>query len=61
MGMNKVIVAVLLGLSFSLAAFAQSAPSTAAIRGEYIIRITGCNGCHTPSYAEKGGNIPTSQ
>jgi hypothetical protein len=30
-------------------------------RGEYIVRITGCNDCHTPGYAEKGGNMPVSQ
>ena len=37
------------------------AASDAVAHGEYIIRITGCNDCHTPGYAEKGGNIPTSQ
>ena len=59
--MHKGFIAVLIGLSFSLGAFAQSAPSASVARGEYIIRITGCNDCHTPGYAEKGGNIPTSQ
>jgi len=29
--------------------------------GEYIVRITGCNDCHTPGYAQKGGNIPIIQ
>jgi len=24
-------------------------------RGEYLVRITGCNDCHTPGYAESGG------
>ena len=38
-----------------------SAANDVVARGEYIIRITGCNDCHTPGYAEKGGNIPTSQ
>lgn len=27
-------------------------------RGEYLVRIAGCNDCHTPGYAEKGGDIP---
>jgi mono/diheme cytochrome c family protein len=28
------------------------------VRGEYLVRIAGCNDCHTPGYAEKGGDIP---
>lgn len=24
-------------------------------RGEYLVRTTGCNDCHTPGYAESGG------
>ena len=24
-------------------------------RGEYLVRIAGCNDCHTPGYAESGG------
>jgi len=27
-------------------------------RGRYLIKITGCNDCHTPGYAEAGGKIP---
>jgi len=27
-------------------------------RGEYLVKIAGCNDCHTPGYAEKGGDIP---
>lgn len=27
--------------------------------GEYIVRIAGCNDCHTPGYAESGGELPT--
>lgn len=26
--------------------------------GEYLVRITGCNDCHTPGYPEADGNIP---
>ena len=28
--------------------------------GEYIVRIAGCNDCHTAGYAERGGEIPTA-
>lgn len=27
-------------------------------RGEYIARTSGCNDCHTPGYAESGGQAP---
>jgi mono/diheme cytochrome c family protein len=26
-------------------------------RGEYLVRIAGCNDCHTPGYAEQQGNV----
>ena len=51
---------------------ADAAPSAAAhaagpsdadllARGEYLVRIGGCNDCHTPGYAESGGNVPKPQ
>ncbi len=27
-------------------------------RGRYLVKIAGCNDCHTPGYAETGGKIP---
>lgn len=35
----------------------SAAPSAADLlaRGEYLVRTTGCNDCHTPGYAESGG------
>ncbi len=32
-----------------------------ATRGEYLVIITGCNDCHTPGFAEWGGNIPRGE
>ena len=29
--------------------------------GEYIVRIGGCNDCHTPGYAEVAGELPKEQ
>ncbi|KGQ17728.1 putative diheme cytochrome c-553 [Lysobacter dokdonensis DS-58] len=29
--------------------------------GEYMVRIAGCNDCHTPGYAESGGKVPKTQ
>jgi mono/diheme cytochrome c family protein len=35
---------------------ADNKTSTADIqRGRYLVRITGCNDCHTPGYPESGG------
>ena len=30
-------------------------------RGDYLVRIGGCNDCHTPGYAEAGGEVPKAQ
>ena len=44
---------------------ASAKPSTSRdadllARGEYLVRITGCNDCHTAGYTEKAGDLPTS-
>ena len=30
-------------------------------RGRYLVKIAGCNDCHTTGYAEAGGKIPEKQ
>jgi hypothetical protein len=30
-------------------------------RGRYLIKIAGCNDCHTPGYIEKAGNVPEKE
>jgi mono/diheme cytochrome c family protein len=30
-------------------------------RGRYLVRIGGCNDCHTPGYMAKAGNVPEDQ
>ncbi len=30
-------------------------------RGEYLVRTTGCNDCHTAAYAERGGQVDKAQ
>ncbi|MFS8063380.1 MAG: cytochrome C [Luteimonas sp.] len=50
-------------------AVAASAPATTAgptdaellAQGEYLVKIAGCNDCHTPGYAETGGAVPKEQ
>ena len=47
------------------AAAAPAAPAAAPVdlvaRGEYLVRIAGCNDCYTAAYAEKQGKVPKEQ
>jgi mono/diheme cytochrome c family protein len=43
----------------TLAPADASADAELLARGEYMVRIGGCNDCHTPGYAESGGEVPT--
>jgi mono/diheme cytochrome c family protein len=45
----------------SSAADAKSAATDSTARGRYLVQIGGCNDCHTVGYAEKAGDIPTSE
>ena len=40
---------------------AASSDAELLARGEYLTRIAGCNDCHTPGYAETGGEVPKAQ
>jgi hypothetical protein len=44
--------------SVLVTAKAHSSATERHDRGRYLIKITGCNDCHTPGYAEAGGKIP---
>jgi mono/diheme cytochrome c family protein len=39
----------------------SGALSAEASRGRYLVRITGCNDCHTAGYAESGGQVEESK
>jgi len=41
--------------------FKEAAASDLVARGEYLVRITGCNDCHTAGYAQQQGNVDKSQ
>lgn len=36
----------------------QGSTAQAIARGNYLVRIAGCNDCHTPGYADKAGDVP---
>lgn len=46
---------IILALGLGQAAFAKQ-----LARGKYLVQVMGCNDCHTPQYAPKGGNVPES-
>ena len=60
---------LMLGITFLAAASAQhtfaQAPktgeSTFLDRGRYLVKIGGCNDCHTPSYAQTAGKVPEKE
>ena len=55
----------LCALPFIVAAHAHaqkpSAPSRDHERGRYLVKIGGCNDCHTPAYPEKAGAVPEAE
>ena len=46
--------------AITIAPHAMAADSQADMieRGRYLVKISGCNDCHTPEYAMKGGRVP---
>jgi mono/diheme cytochrome c family protein len=61
--LSKAIVVATLGCA---AVASAEAPKAAAHdrtldRGRYLMRIGGCNDCHTPHYPEKAGLVPESE
>jgi mono/diheme cytochrome c family protein len=64
---------VLTGLTFAMFASAgpgaraeeaklvSSKATTSIDRGRYIVKVAGCNDCHTPGYAQTGGQTDEKQ
>lgn len=57
----KILSAVACALLLSPLAHAAAPSSDVLKRGEYLVRIGGCNDCHTPGYAEKSGVVPVAE
>ena len=45
----------------TLSVEAPPSPEPSAARGRYLVRIGGCNDCHTPGYGELAGHMPEAQ
>ena len=39
----------------------QTGEADLLARGEYLVRIAGCNDCHTPAYGDRGGDVPKEE
>ena len=55
------LVLTSVGLLFSGPSRAADAKDPAVQRGEDLVKIGGCNDCHTAGYPERAGNMPTSE
>ena len=52
-------IAVILGCAMTAQAAAPAAADAKNIaRGRYIVKIAGCNDCHTPGWPPSGGKVP---
>jgi mono/diheme cytochrome c family protein len=47
-----------LSVQYALAELPKPADSKSLDRGRYLVKIAGCNDCHTPGYAETAGKVP---
>jgi len=50
-------MALVLSLSASMHVYSDSPGQASAERGRYLVRVAGCNDCHTPGYSSSGGKI----
>ncbi|MGH8194096.1 MAG: cytochrome C [Woeseiaceae bacterium] len=46
---------------YSFAQTSESGGQESMDRGRYLVKIAGCNDCHTPGYAMMGGNVPENE
>jgi mono/diheme cytochrome c family protein len=53
--------AALAALLVAYPAFAQQKSDPQVNRGRYLIKIGGCNDCHTAGYGPTGGKVPEAQ
>ena len=50
-------VALLAGASVAATAAEKAASPTQVERGRYLVRVSGCNDCHTPGYIQSNGQV----
>jgi mono/diheme cytochrome c family protein len=55
------IIAIAWTLIVARGAAAQEPEASSIERGRYLVRIGGCNDCHTAGYPQSGGDVPESR
>src|ERR1700744_3632706 len=60
-GLIAIVVLFVLAFNAFAANAAKINSDSLRKRGRYLAVIAGCNDCHTPGYAESGGEVPESQ
>ncbi|RXZ43595.1 cytochrome C [Crenobacter cavernae] len=55
------VMALALGCIAPAAQAAKDAGLKSVERGRYLVKITGCNDCHTPGFAMSGGQVAEKQ
>ena len=58
MQLTVALAAILGSVMITQAATPGAADGKDVARGRYIIKIAGCNDCHTPGYGPSGGKVP---
>jgi len=58
---RSVVTSLFLAAAAGFTASAQSFDEPSTDRGRYLIRITGCNDCHSAGFAASGGQLPESE
>jgi hypothetical protein len=59
--MKKTLMLVVLCAALPAAAQPKKQADPMVDRGRYLIRIGGCNDCHTAGYPQAGGKVPEAQ
>jgi mono/diheme cytochrome c family protein len=58
---RRTLIAAALAAVASATGFAAEPGATDVDRGRYLVRIGGCNDCHTAGYPEAAGKLPEAQ
>jgi mono/diheme cytochrome c family protein len=59
--MKKTLVLLALCAALPAAAQEKGKPDPMIERGRYLVKIGGCNDCHTPGYPQSGGKVPEKE
>lgn len=59
--MGATFIAIATTAQYALAQTPKMVAQKSFDRGKYLVKIAGCNDCHTPGYAQAGGKVSEKQ